>query len=460
MEQRPSPPAVGRLEGGRLARPRDSQLWPFGFLPALILVLVNLMDGAETNLVPGTLSLLQDEFGFSDTVGGALATAAAVAGLLVVLPAGYLADHFRRTRLLAFVVVAWSALSLLSAAAVVFWMFFAARFLMGAANSLDNPPASSLLADYYPPISRGRIFAVQRLAFSIGVGLGIGVGGAVGEALGWRWAYLVFVGPGLVVALLCALLAEPIRGQLDRVRRVDDDARAPSEQEELLAEMELAEGPSGPGSARKFVADARALFRIPTARRFYVGLAITFAGFNGVAFWMPSFLERQHDLGEAAAGTITGGLVVLVALTGALVGGWIGDRASAAGTGGRARISGVTLAGGGAIAALGFAFESIGPQLAVFAVGAFVISMAIPNFAAAIAEVIPARRRGTGFSIFYFLTILGGALGPLLIGAVSDLSGSLRLAIAAALLPAVLGGWYVFGAHPTLEDDATAALES
>ncbi len=422
-----------------------------------MLVLVNFLDGAETFILPGTLSLLQDDFGFGDTLAGALATAAALAGLIVVLPAGYLADHFRRTRVLAIVVTLWSALSVLSAAAVAFWMFFAARFAMGAANSVDNPPASSLLADFYPPISRGRIFAVQRVAWSVGVGVGVAVGGAVGEALGWRAAYLVFVIPGLFVALLAWLLAEPTRGQFDHVRRPGTEPEHPAP-EELAVEMELSETTPTRRSAREFVADARTLARIPTARHFYIGLAITFAGFNGIAFWIPSFLEREHDLGEAAAGAITGGLILFVALTGALLGGALGDRAASSGSGGRARIVGTTLAGGAVVGAVAFLFDALGPLLVLLAVASFVISMAIPNFAAVIAEVIPAARRGTGFSIYYFLTILGGAVGPLLIGVVSDLTDSLQLAMAASFLPAIPGGWYVYLAHRTLEDDATAAL--
>lgn len=402
------------------------------------------------------MSLLQDDFGFNDLWAGSLGTAAAIAGLVVVVPAGYIADHFRRTRVLGIVVVLWSALSILSATAIAFWMFFAARFSMGAANSLDNPPASSLLADYYPPISRGRIFAAQRVAWSLGVGVGIAVGGAVGEAFGWRAAYLVFAGPGLCVALLAWLLPEPIRGQFDHVRRSPPEGERGGT-EDLLIEMEEAVPPT---RAREFLREVRALARIPTARHFYVGLAITFAGFNGLSYWAPSFFEREHGLGEAAAGAITGGLVLFVALGGALLGGAMGDRAAAAASGGRARIVGLTLAGGSLIAAIGFLIEPLGPMLLLFALGAFVISMAIPNFAAVIAEVVPARRRGAGFSIYYFLTLLGGALGPLIIGAVSELTDSLRLAMTFAFLPAIPGGWYVYASHRTLEEDAQAALRS
>ena len=76
---------------------------PFGWRPAAVLTAVNLVDGAESAVVIGALPLLQDEWGFSDAWAGAIATAAAVAGLVALLPAGWMADHLRRARVLGLV---------------------------------------------------------------------------------------------------------------------------------------------------------------------------------------------------------------------------------------------------------------------------------------------------------------------------------------------------------------------
>src|SRR6185436_15495653 len=118
--------------------------------------------------------------------GGAIATAATVAGLFALLPAGWMSDHLPRARVLALVLASWALFQGLTAASIAFWMLVLTRVLLGAAAHIDNPLASSLLADYYPPAVRGRVYGYQRLAQILGTAAGIGVGGGVGDLLGWR----------------------------------------------------------------------------------------------------------------------------------------------------------------------------------------------------------------------------------------------------------------------------------
>ena len=77
--------------------------------------------------------------------------------------------------------------------------------------------------------------------------------------------------------------------------------------------------------------------------------------------------------------------------------------------------------------------------------------------APAAADVLPAARRGTGYAVLGFLLTLGGALGPLLIGGISELSGSLQLAMLLAVLPALPGGLVVLRGRSTFASDAQAA---
>ena len=97
-------------------RPWTSANAPFGWRPAAVLTAVNFVDGAEGAVVIGALPLLQDEWHFSDAWAGAIATAAAIAGLIALLPAGWMADHLRRTRVLGLVLASWAVLTTASAA--------------------------------------------------------------------------------------------------------------------------------------------------------------------------------------------------------------------------------------------------------------------------------------------------------------------------------------------------------
>ena len=67
-------------------------------------------------------------------------------------------------------------------------------------------------------------------------------------------------------------------------------------------------------------------------------------------------------------------------------------------------------------------------------------------------------RRGLGFAVLQFLTTLGGAAGPLLIGIVSDAVGDLSLAMLALLPPLFIAVFVLYRTSPHYDDDARAAL--
>ncbi|MEQ6903296.1 MFS transporter, partial [Nocardioides sp. YIM 152588] len=193
---------------------------PFGWWPAIAIALVAFIDRVEINLIAGALPAIQDHFGFSDTVAGAIPTAAAIAGAALLLPAGRLADRAPRVATVVVVVLLWSLCSLLSGLATTFAMFFLVRIAIGAAGQLYNPPASSLIADYYPSSARGKAFGFERAGYYMGLPAGVIIGGAVAEALDWRAVFFIAAVPGLLIAALMATVKEPVRGLGDRIDRL------------------------------------------------------------------------------------------------------------------------------------------------------------------------------------------------------------------------------------------------
>lgn len=416
----------------------------------MALVAVNLVDGIESSLLIGVLPLLQAEWGFSDTLAGALPTAAAMTGLLMIIPAGYLADHFERTRLLAYVVGSWALLTVASSLATGFWVFFLIRAVLGSANSLDNPSASSLVTDFYPPGSRSRVFAFQRTSWTVGSSLGVAMGGVLGETFGWRVPFLVMVGPGLLVAWWCWNIAEPTRGGMEpgEMNGARDIVGEP-EVKHHVRQRRL----HGLGS------DLAALWRIPTLRAIYTGAAVAYLGFNGIAYWLPTFWEREFDLGEGKAAALTGVIGLVAAIGGSVLGGIFGDRWAARHANARVVVAGGGLVLGGVFVVGGMASPALAMQAALLLVGAALIVSAAPNFAAIIADVLPPSRRGIGYAAFTFVIVSGGALGPLVIGGLSDLVGSLQGAFVVGLVPVAPGGLIVLRAarlHASADSAARA----
>ena len=133
-----------------------------------------------------------------------LGTAYVLAGFLVVMPSGYLADRGKRTHIIAVVLLSWGMISALNSIVQNLTQFIAIRAALGIGETVDNPASQSLLADYYPTERLGRAYAAQRAAPLVGTAIGTGIGGVVGATLGWRWAFLLVgaavAGPGVAPA--------------------------------------------------------------------------------------------------------------------------------------------------------------------------------------------------------------------------------------------------------------------
>src|SRR5690606_38152765 len=149
---------------------------PFGWGPFIVLFIVGMVDRIEDGLKASVRTLVQAEWGFSDTAAGSIPTAAALAATIVALPAGYLADRYSRTKILGVVVFCWALATLGTGLAAGFAIFYLMRVLLAAAENIDNPAVGSLLADYYPAATRMQVYGWTRMTSYLG-----GVGTLLGE---------------------------------------------------------------------------------------------------------------------------------------------------------------------------------------------------------------------------------------------------------------------------------------
>ncbi|MFD3869437.1 MFS transporter [Streptomyces sp. NPDC058623] len=447
----------------------------------MCIALVAAVDRIEYNLLAGALPKIQEEFGFGDAAGGAIATAGSLAAVILLLPAGRLADTGRRNWTVAAVVAVWSLLTVGTGLAGSYLALFTVRMLLGAAGQLYNPPASSLLADFYPGPGRTRAFGYERMAYFGGLPIGVIAGGALAESVGWRVGFFLVALPGIIVALLVLTLREPVRGIGDRISlwyaqnhaapittdpgsaEIPATTQGPLSPEGSLSPEDSAAGPADrtphvpPAAAPPVRTQVRELLRIRTLRTVITGLSILFFGLGGLFYWMPSYYDRFFGLGEAEAAAVAGGTGLVGIVAGIITGSWLGDRERGIRKGRRVAIGGAglllgTVALGGAVA-----IPVLIPQALCFTLANFGFAAALANLTAANADVVAAERRGLGFALLQLLVTLGGSLGPWLIGIASDATGSLRTAFLAVLLPLLAGSVIVLRGRSTYDADAAAA---
>jgi len=405
---------------------------PFGYSIAATLGLIALVDRADSALVGGLLPTLQDYFGFGDFAAALLLSTPSVAALLLVIPAGRLADTRSRKTVLAVVIFIWGLLSFGAAAAPTFALLFVARVLLGIATPLTIPASASIVGDTYRSQARTKAFAIVRVMEYLGFPLGVLIGGVVGGAFGWRAAFLVMGVPAILLAVYVVVrFKEPKRGLADDltvraeraglvVEEAEPDEHTGFETVPEAGEpinLEHAEDPDAgqPGVLTR----TKEVLAIRTLRWAIIGQALLFAGFAGLFSFAPTFFFRVQDLNPAAAAGISGGVGLVGLAAGGALASRIGDRHHGEKRGWKILVSGVALTAA-AFSVLVFALVPNLPlQLVLFLIINFANIVALANLGAVQADVIPARMRGTGFATAQFLITLGSSFGALIVGSVS-----------------------------------------
>lgn len=361
------------------------------------------------------LSLSDTEVGF--LTGGAFALLYAVLGV----PVARLADRTSRRTVLSVSVLVWSAMTCLCGVTQNVWQLVLARMGVGAGESGCIPPAHSLIAAVTPPTRLASAMAAYSVGIPIGVLTGMVLGGWLGEWIGWRAALIVVGAPGLLVAALVRFgLTEPPRARGD-----GDAPKSPP----LFASLATLLG--------------QGAFVLILGGSAFVSLA------TGVLLvWTPSLLARTTDLGVGSIGTWLGLIIGLGGAAGMMLGGFLGDRFAARGEPHRRAL---TAAATGLLAAATSALMLQQEQ-----VTALLLAMILPILFgmaptgvtnAVVQDLAPTNLRAFAASVLIFVnTVLGIAMGPLIVGIVSDTLGARDQASALKIaLITVVPGCYLIG---------------
>jgi MFS family permease len=422
-----------------------------------VLGLVIAVDTLDQSILRGVQELIKKDFDLSDFEVGLLTSAFVLVHAVVTIPAGYLADRLNRKKVISWTVVAWSGITALTGACQSFLQLIGVRALLGFGLGTTEPSANSLLTDYYPSHQRGRAFSVQQLMLFVGFGVGIGLGGAVGEQLGWRWAFVIVGVPGVLIALIVRQLREPKRGHGDKLSlgiesSLDDD---PDERHQLFDH--------GPVTffvdmVRGLRDDVKVIMKIPTLRYVMVGVGVLLFSVTGLGTWLQVYHDRFSGLTLTAATSATGAIVVIGGVGGTVVGGILADRFQSRIQGGRVAIPAYCLMLGTIVFSCSLIPMPAAPSLAIQALALFVFTLAIPSLRAGVGDAVPAHLRGAGFAAFALISaIFGQALAPPAIGWLSDI-WDLRIAFLVCMPTIFLGALILLRARKHLDEDVAKVL--
>ena len=402
-----------------------------------LLFLVYTFNFLDRQIVTILAEPIKQELGIADwQLGLMTGTAFAIFYCTLGIPLARLAERRNRAWIIGLSLAAWSAFTALCGLAQNFWQLVLARIGVGVGEAGCSPPAHSLIADYTPKEQRASAMSFYLMGNPIGALLGVVIGGLVADAYGWRTAFLLVGLPGVVLAVIVILtLVEP------RARKAAAVARDAAQQTPQISFFEV----------------LRVLWRKRTF--WYMALAVSivaFIGYGHAPFGASFFLRvhgaeieqlaAQFGLGPIGFVGLSMGLILGVAAgIGVFLGGIIGDRFGGRDVRAYMSIPGLAVLATVPIYTVAMLMPTFLPILPMLAISSVLVSLWQGPVYATVQNIAPVHMRATAASIFLFIAnLIGLGLGPLAVGAVSDiLAGPFGLGSAEGVRWALIGSQFL-----------------
>ena len=421
-----------------------------GWAAVLILSLIYAVAYVDRQILSLLVAPIRADLAISDTAFSLLhGLSFAVFYALFGIPIGWWVDRGNRPRILAAGIALWSLFTCLCGTSRSFLQLFLFRMGVGVGEATVVPVTYSLLGDYFPPERRGFAMGIFGSGIYFGMGAALLIGSAVVgafEAAGpidlpalgilrpWQLTMIAVGLPGLALALATLVLREPRRGPADTLAATaatHEDSPAPSRW---------------------------AHYRASGAAIGMHHLAVTFMvmALYAILAWAPEHFRRSYELAAAESGLAIGVVVILSGTIGVIAGGAASDALVR-----RGRVSGRMLVLGAAalFAVPGSLLFALAPTsdaaLAGMAVALVCLSALSSVGPAGLQDLVPARLRGFGGSIYQLVAnLIGLGFGPTAVALITDygfaddsrLAASLAIALPLMLAVAVM--FALAGARP------------
>ncbi len=391
-----------------------------GAVVLLLLTGINLLNYLDRYILAALAPAIQKDIQINDAQLGFLATAFMFSYFLISPLFGRMGDTKPRYKIMALGVSLWSVATALSGMAKSYFGILSARFAIGVGEAAYGAISPSVITDLYPKTLRGRAFAIFFMAIPVGSALGYLLGGLLEGWIGWRLAFLVAGAPGLFFALVLLFFREPTRGAMD-----DEPLEKP-----------------------------QPFFQVMKVLKKNHTYVLTVAGYSaytfvvgGVAFWIPSYIERYLGVTAAKGNMAFGALTVVAGFLGTLIGGAWADRWAKKSNDAYLKLSSLSMWVALPIFWLVISVNGFTEFcVLVFFLEFFLFLSTSPVNAQIVNCVSPAMRATANAMGIFFIHLLGDAISPSLVGIISvqsNLHTGMYIFVVGILASAVIWGWKV-----------------
>jgi MFS family permease len=376
-----------------------------------------LLHQADKLLISPLTTPIMETFGINEAQMGAVFTGALLVSAILYPIWGYLYDRFARPKLLALASAIWGATTWISAIAPTYPTFLISRASTGIDDS-SYPGIYSLIADYFGPSMRGKVYGLLQLAMPLGYMIGLFAATMLSGLVGWRGVFYITGTLGLLLALLI----------YTKVREVPRGKAEPE-----LEDLEKI------GVYRFDRRIAAGLFRKKSLILLFAQGFFGVFPWNVIAYWFFRYLETERHYTESAV-LMTMVPAVLVLAVGYFVGGSLGDFLFKRTPRGRLLVSTAAVLLGAVLLFITMKIpaENQTQFLIMLLATALFIPFASPNVISSVYDITLPEVRSTALAVQYFIENAGAALAPLLAGLIA-----VRSSLQDAILIICIAAWVI-----------------
>jgi len=316
---------------------------------------------------------------------------------LGALPGGMIYNRFGPRKLYLFCFLGSALASLLVAASPNLILFTAGVALLGALGSVYHPLVNVLIISKVKQY--GIALGIHGSAGNIGVALAPVIAGFIGARWGWRWAYIFFCIPGVLLSLWSLSV----------------DMSTPKKEEGAAPSARKLPPPTAGSENRVWL-----YFTLPLLLLYVMNCLQSF-GFHGSVTFLPTYITKHSSFqifswDSVAVGGMLSGLALLMGVFGQYTGGVLGQRAHLA-----RNLSILTTAGVPFIALMSFVRDI--PLMTMALIFFFFNFTLQPMMNVLLAHNTRPEMRGTAFGIYFFAAFGLGSLAASFSGYIAQSFG-------------------------------------
>jgi MFS family permease len=383
----------------------------------LLLFLLYMFDYIDRMVVSSLLPYIKAEFNVSDVKLGTLMSAVYLSIIILTFPVSLIIDRWSRRRTIGVMAAIWSLATAAAALTKSFGALFTTRTFIGIGEAGYAPGGSAMISGLYPIEKRSWMMGLWNAAIPLGSAIGVAGGGFIAAHWGWRSAFGIVALPGLIIAILFFISKD-----YKTVKLVKNGA--PKVKGAKIEKIKM--------TTRDMV---REFAEKPSLLLTYFGMMAVVFATTSLLTWLPSYFSREYGIPQQQSSS-KASLVMLLALIGAPLGGFIVDRWRRRKPNARLVFPGITSLVAAFFCFLAFVVFKDTAQYICLLIFGVTVTMFIPAAGAVTQDLVHPGLRATSYAIAVVIqNSLGAILGPIIIGAISDKT---NIGTALSILPVLV----------------------